>query len=75
MTRRDQTLRAWIERPSPRHHWQSCISFRGRTYQKSTHSKIRKAAKEFNLLHLTHILRNESSHLTQTHHQLELPPT
>ena len=44
MTRRDQTLRAWIERDSPHQPWKSCVSYAGRVHQKSTGSRIRKAA-------------------------------
>ena len=56
MTKRDQVLRSWIERDHPRHPWQSCISYRRKVHRKSTHSRIRKAALQFNVLHLTEVL-------------------
>lgn len=56
MTRRDQVLRAWIEKPTPRGNWHSCISHRGKVHRISTHTRIRRAAIEFNHLHLKSIL-------------------
>lgn len=56
MTRRDQVVRAWVERESPRHVWKSCVSYKGRTHRKSTLSRIRKAARQFNTIHLLNIL-------------------
>ena len=58
MTRRDQVLRSWIEKAGPRGNWQACISHRGKLHRKSTHTRIRRAALEFNLLHLSEVLRN-----------------
>lgn len=56
MTRRDQTLRAWIERENARHNFQSCVSHKGKTHRLSTHTRIRKAAREFNTLHTLQVL-------------------
>lgn len=75
MTRRDQTLRAWIERPSQRHNFISCVSHRGTTHRKSTHTRHRRAAREFNHLHTIAILIPATTTPTSTpHHQLPLIP-
>ena len=66
MTRRDQVLRAWIERDTPRQNWQSCISYRRKVHRKSTNTRIRKAAIEFNTLHLSQVLRNTTRLNPQT---------
>lgn len=68
MTRRDQTLRAWIERDSPHQPWKSCVSYAGKVHQKSTGSRIRKAARQFNILHLTSILRPQAATAEQSPH-------
>lgn len=57
MTRRDQTIRAWIERPTPRHRWQSCVSCAGTQHRIATHTRLRKAAIEFNRHHAIQILK------------------
>lgn len=64
MTRRDQNLRAWIQRESTRHYWQSMISHKGKIHSRSTNTRIRKAALEFSTLHILTILRQEPSTLT-----------
>ncbi len=56
MTRRDQTLRAWIERESSAHCWQSMVSHKRKVHRKTTGTRIRKAALEFNRSHITHVL-------------------
>lgn len=77
MTRRDQTLRAWIERESPRHCWQSMISHKGKVHQKTTNTRIRRAALEFNQLHILSLLNSarqkpssSSKHPTETFPEL-----
>jgi hypothetical protein len=70
MTRRDQIVRSWIERESPRHHWKSCVSYRGKTHKKSTNSKIRKAAIQFISLHLINLLTQTAATPTDSTEQL-----
>lgn len=70
MTRRDQTLRAWIERESPAHNWQSIISHQGKLHRKSTSTRLRKAAREFSTLHLADYFTPKSPAPNQ--HQLDL---
>lgn len=73
VTRRDQLLRSWIERESPSHNWQSCVSYRRKTHRRSTNTRIRKAALEFNLLHLSQVIRpSPVQTTTSTHHHPEL---
>jgi len=72
MTRRDQILRAWIERPSPRHNWTSCVSYRRKTHKKTTNSRHRKAALEFSSLHIAEILFPTTTEQTTHHHQPDL---
>lgn len=72
MTRRDQILRAWIEKPTPLSNWQSCISHRGKVHRKSAHTRIRKAAIEFNHLHLAEVLFPTNATTTTPHHQPDL---
>jgi hypothetical protein len=72
MTRRDQVLRAWIEKSSPRGNWQSCISHRGKVHRKSTHTRLRRAALEFNHLHLAEVLFPSPSSTSTPHHQPDL---
>lgn len=74
MTRRDQTLRAWIELESPRHCWQSMISHKGKLHIKSTGSRIRKAALEFNHLHVLALLTGKPSPANHSSHQSTLFP-
>lgn len=71
MTRRDQILRAWIERESPAENWQSIISYKGKLHRKSTYTKLRKAAKEFAHLHLTDFFTSKPT-VTPTTHQPSL---
>lgn len=73
MTRRDQTLRAWIERESPRRNWISCISHKGVTHRRTTPSRIRKAALEFSLLHIADVIRPKTT-TTHSHTHTELFP-
>jgi hypothetical protein len=72
MTRRDQVLRAWIEKDSPRGNWQSCISHHGKVHRKSTHTRIRRAALQFNLLHISEVLYPTPTQQTPPHTQPEL---
>ena len=75
MTRRDQTLRAWIQRESPRHCWQSMVSHKTKVHQKTTGTRIRKAALEFNRLHILAILNSTRTNDTQASaHQSEIFP-
>lgn len=56
MTRRDQTARAWIARSRKGQPYTSYISLRGRVHRLSTGTHLRKAARDFNLLHLRQVL-------------------
>lgn len=60
MTRRDQSARAWIKRSGPGSIWFSHVSLRGTTHRLATNTRIRKAAIEFNLLHLSQLLRQKN---------------
>jgi hypothetical protein len=59
MTRRDQILRCWIERDAKGQPWQSVISYQGKIHKKSTHTLLRKAAKDFAKLHLAELFRSQ----------------
>jgi hypothetical protein len=71
MTRRDQTLRAWINRESKADNWVSNISHKGIHHKKSTGSKLRKAAREFSTLHIIQVLTTKPS-TSPTEHQPDL---
>jgi hypothetical protein len=67
MTRREQTVRAWITRKSPKLPWKSCVSLHGKTHTITTNTRIRKAAREFNFIHLSNLLApKETSIITES---------
>ncbi len=72
MTRRDQTLRAWIDRPSRSDNWQSNVSHKGKVHTLSTRSRIRKAALQFNTLHIIAKLTGKPMTPPATHVQPDL---
>ena len=72
MTRRDQTLRAWIERAHPLHNFISCVSCDGKAHKRSTGTRGRHAAREFNRLHTIEILFPTTTTHAQPHTQPEL---
>ena len=61
MTRRDQTIRSWISRTKPGTAWFSNVSLRGKLSKRSTGSMLRRAALEYNLLHVRELLPPPSS--------------
>lgn len=69
MTRRDQVLRSWITRPAPGACWLSNVSFRGRVHQRTTHTKLRRAALEYNLFHTLEIIRPATTSTNSPTHQ------
>lgn len=52
MTHNNQTCRCWIEKKPWHRHWYSHVTIYGKTHTLSTYTKIRRAAREFNILHL-----------------------
>lgn len=55
-TRRDQTCRSWIARRKAHGPWHSYVSLRGTTHSLTTGTRNRRAARDFNMLHLSHVL-------------------
>lgn len=76
MTRRDQTTRAWISRESLRHCYLSHVSHKGKVSTLRTPTKLRKAAREFNVTHTVLVLTKRpaktTSATTQTQEELNL---
>jgi len=72
MTRRDQILRLWIRRPEPGACWLSCVSWRGRLHEKSTGTRHRRAAIEYNELHLRLLLSAPADNSEPSVHQHQL---
>ena len=56
MTKRDQILRAWIDRPGTHANWTSYVSYRGKVHERTTNTTLRQAAKIFCDLHAKHVL-------------------
>jgi hypothetical protein len=59
VTRRDQTTRAWISRESLRHCYLSHVSHKGKVSTLRTPTKLRKAAREFNVTHTVLVLTKQ----------------
>lgn len=75
MTRRDQTLRAWIGRDHRGQLYKSYVSLKGKVYERSTGTRIRKAARDFSHLHVIEILcPKPSSSADHIQTEITFPP-
>jgi hypothetical protein len=56
MTHRDQNCRCWIARKTKGGVWYSHVSVHGKTHLLSTNTLMRRAAREFSIMHLKMLL-------------------